>query len=194
MIIWLIILANQFFGNMQNLNIQPIKSVFTVFGHWDVYGMKGVKWSMMRKWNNDDLFYVCSMIEFVARETHNKTKDIVAKLSDKELAHQLKAAGVNHCLSFEQVCDEWIEEYGIEEGTFDNISNCKYTVPTVLSIGRVYQTLILNVMDLYENVIEAIKKVYSSFISEEISNFNSNVYYSNPDYIKCSYEAGMLLD
>jgi tRNA G37 N-methylase TrmD len=69
-----------------------------------------------------------------------------------------------------------------------------YNVPTVLSIGRVYQTLILNVMDLYENVIEAIKKVYSSFISEEISNFNSNVYYSNPDYIKCSYEAGMLLD
>ena len=44
-----------------------------------------------------------------------------------------------------------------------------YNVPTVLSIGRVYQTLILNVMDLYENVIEAIKKVYSSFISEEIS-------------------------
>ena len=147
----------------------------------------------MRKWNNDDLFYVCSMIEFVARETHNKTKDIVAKLSDKELAHQLKAAGVNHCLSFEQVCDEWIEEYGIEEGTFDNISTCKYNVPTVLSIGRVYQTLILNVMELYEDVIEAIKKVYSSFISEEISNFNSNVYYSNPDYIKCSYEAGMLL-
>ena len=134
----------------------------------------------MRKWNNDDLFYVCSMIEFVARETHNKTKDIVAKLSDKELAHQLKAAGVNHCLSFEQV--------------FDNISTCKYNVPTVLSIGRVYQTLILNVMELYEDVIEAIKKVYSSFISEEISNFNSNVYYSNPDYIKCSYEAGMLLD
>ena len=148
----------------------------------------------MRKWNNDDLFYVCSMIEFVARKTHNQPKDIVAKLSDKELAHQLKAAGVNLCLSFEQICDEWIEEYGIEEGTFDNISTCRYTVPTVLSIGRVYQTLILNVMELYENVIEAIKTVYSSFISEEISNFNSNVYYSNPDYIKCSYEAGMLLD
>ena len=123
----------------------------------------------MRKWNNDDIFYVCSMIEFVARKTHNQPKDIVAKLSDKELAHQLKAAGVNHCLSFEQVCDEWIEEYGIEEGTFDNISTCRYTVPTVLSIGRVYQTLILNVMELYEDVIEAIKKVYSSFISEEIS-------------------------
>ena len=148
----------------------------------------------MIQWNKDDLFYVCSMIEFVARKTHNRDKDIVSKLSDNALKHQLKAAGVNHCLSFEQVSDEWIEEYGIEEGTFDNISTCRYTVPTVLSIGRVYQTLILNVMELYENVIEAIKTVYSSFISEEISNFNSNVYYSNPDYIKCSYEAGMLLD
>ena len=52
----------------------------------------------------------------------------------------------------------------------------------------------MDVMGLYENVIEAIKKVFGSFISVEISNFNSNVYYINPDYIKCSYEAGMLLD
>lgn len=149
---------------------------------------------MTQKWNKDDLFYVCSMIEYVARETHNKTRDVVAKLSDKALAHQLKVAGVNHCLSFEQVCDEWIEEYEISDGTFDNIGTCKYNVPTVLSIGRVYQTLILNVMELYENVIEAIKMVYGSFISDAISNFNSSVYYSNPDYLKCSYEAGMLLD
>ena len=71
---------------------------------------------------------------------------------------------------------------------------CKYSVPTVTSIGRVYQTLILNVMGLYANVVEAIKTVYNSFISDEISDFNSNVFYSNPDYIKCSYEAGELLD
>ena len=71
--------------------------------------MKGVRLLMTVQWNKDDLFYVCSMIEFVARETHNKCKDVVSKLSDKALKHQLKAAGVNHCLSFEQVCDEWIE-------------------------------------------------------------------------------------
>lgn len=149
---------------------------------------------MTIQWNKDDLFYVCSMIEFVARETHNHVKDVVDKLTDEDLLHQLKAAGVNHCLSYEQVCDEWIEEYGIEEGTFDNITTCKYTVPTVTSIGRVYQTLIMNVMELYENIVETIKKVYDSFISEAISDFNSNVYYSNPDYLKCSYEAGVLLD
>ena len=156
--------------------------------------MNEVKKSMTVQWNKDDLFYVCSMIEFVARETKNKSKDVVAKLSDQDLLHQLKVAGVNHCLSFEQVCDEWIEEYGIAEGTFDNITTCKYNVPSVTSIGRVYQTLILDVIGLYENVIEAIKKVYGSFICDEISDFNSSVYYSNPDYIKCSYEAGTLLD
>ena len=148
----------------------------------------------MIQWNKDDLFYVCSMIEFVARKTHNRDKDIVSKLSYNALKHQLKAAGVNHCLSFEQVSDEWIEEYQIPEGIYDNISTCRYEVPTVTAIGRVYQTLILDVMDLYENIIETIRKVYSSFISEEISNYNSSVYYSNPDYLRCSYEEGSLLD
>ena len=138
--------------------------------------MKGVKTWMTTQWNKDDLFYVCSMIEFVARETHNKVKDVVGKMTDEDLVHQLRTAGVNHCLSF------------------DNITTCKYSVPTVTSIGRVYQTLILNVMGLYANVVEAIKTVYNSFISDEISDFNSNVFYSNPDYIKCSYEAGELLD
>ena len=149
---------------------------------------------MTIQWNKDDLFYVCSMIEFVARETHNKVKDIVGKMTDEDLLHQLKAASVNHCLSYEQICDEWIEEYQIAEGNFDNITTCKYNVPTVTSIGRVYQTLILEVMEQDVNVVEAIKNVYNSFISEEISDFNSNFYYSNPDYIKCSYEAGELLD
>ena len=63
-----------------------------------------------------------------------------------------------------------------------------------MDIGRVYQTLIMDVEKSYKNIIEAIKAVYFSFISNEISDFNSNVYYSNPDYLRCSYEAGKLLD
>ncbi|MCU6752109.1 hypothetical protein [Bovifimicola ammoniilytica] len=143
--------------------------------------------------NEDDLFFVCTMIECVARTTHNKPKDIVAKISDSELIHELKVASVNHCLSFEQICDEWIEKFHIQNGKFENISECKYNVPTETSIGRVYQTLISNVCESDEELISTIRRVYNSFISDEISNFNSNVYYSNPDYIKCSYEAGELL-
>jgi len=50
--------------------------------------MKGVKTWMTTQWNKDDLFYVCSMIEFVARETHNKVKDVVGKMTDEDKQKQ----------------------------------------------------------------------------------------------------------
>ena len=106
--------------------------------------------------NKDDLFYVCTMIEYVSRRTHNKCKDIVAKISDDELEHQLKVAEINHCLPFEQVSDEWIEQFGINNGTFDNITSCRYKVPSVTSIGRVYQRLIIFVNKDNEDVIKTI--------------------------------------
>ncbi|RHF91494.1 hypothetical protein DW650_17140 [Roseburia sp. AM23-20] len=80
--------------------------------------MKGVT-KYMKNLVTDDLFYVCIVIEFVARSTHNHVRDIVNRLSDDDVAHQIKAAPVNHCLSMEQVCDEWIEDYlrcSYEEG------------------------------------------------------------------------------
>lgn len=47
-------------------------------------------------------------------------------------------AEVNHCLIFEQVSDEVIEYYKIENGNFDTISECKYSVPSYLDIGKLY--------------------------------------------------------
>lgn len=146
----------------------------------------------MEKVITDDLFYICTIIEYVARNTHNHVRDVVNKLSDEDIEHQLKAASVNHCLTMEQICDEWIEDYNISEGNFDNVTSCKYTVPSVTSIGRVYQVLIESVMK--NSVIDTLRKVYNSFISDEISDFNSSFYYSNPDYLKCSYEEGYVLD
>lgn len=142
----------------------------------------------------DDLFYVCTMIEYVARHTKNKTRDIVNKLSDDELRHQLKVACVNHCLTFEQVCDEWIEDFCITNGSFDNISQCRYTVPTETSIGRLYQMLIFNVADKFPDIISTIRAVYDSFMSDEISDFNTSFYYGNPDYLKWCFLEGKVLD
>lgn len=140
----------------------------------------------------DDIFFVCTIIEYVARATNNRRRDIVKCLSKKNIEHQLNVAEVNHCLSFEQVSDEWIEQYGIPHGTFDTIKNCKYTVPSVTAIGRVYQQLVIDTTEKNEEA-QAIIDVFSSFISDEISDFNSSVYYSNPDYLRCSYEDGVLL-
>lgn len=36
-------------------------------------------------------------------------------------------------------------------------------------------------------------KIFTSFISDEISDFNIDLYYQNTDYIECSYKEGKLL-
>ncbi len=64
-------------------------------------------------------------------------------------------------------------------------------MPGYLDIGRVYQTLVLDTMQ--GDAAQAILDVFTSFLSDEISNFNSSVYYSNPDYLRCSYLEGKLL-
>ena len=140
----------------------------------------------------DDLFYVCSLIEYLGRKTKNKRKVIVEALGEDGVEKQLHDASVNHCLSFEQVSDEIIEYYHIQEGGFDTVARCKYSVPSVTSIGKLYQQLILSCSGRY--VFKEIKKIFSSFISDEISNFNTNVYYSNLSYLKASYEEGRLLE
>ena len=141
----------------------------------------------------DNIFYVCSLIEFIARATKNHRKDVVSRFTKEAIEHELEMADVNHCLSFEQVSDELIEQYSILDGEFDTVSDCRYTVPSVTAIGRVYQQLVLSVSDI-EHAAQGILDVFSSFISDAISDFNSSVYYSNPDYLLCSYQDGYLLD
>lgn len=140
----------------------------------------------------DDIFYVCTLIEYIARGTQNHRKDVIAYFDKDDLSRQLRLAEVNHCLSFEQVAEELIEKFNIENGNFDTVAECKYIVPSVTSIGRVYQMLVLAVCK-EDDVEQAIIDVFSSFISDEISDFNSNVYYSNPDYLRCSYLDGAML-
>lgn len=144
----------------------------------------------MNKKMIDDLFYVCSIIEYIARITHNRRCNVTKCLSERDLKRQLRIAEMNHCLSFEQVADEWIEEYKIADGA--EKYDYKYQIPTVQSIGRVYQMLITSTCP-DENIAYWIKVVFESFISDEISDFNSNVYYSNPDYLRCSFLEGRML-
>lgn len=136
--------------------------------------------------------FVCTLIEYIARETANHRSDVVKVFSKEDVKRQLRLAEVNHCLTFEQVAGELLEEYHISNGTFDSVKECKYQVPSVTAIGRVYQQLILSICG-ETGIEQALLDVFSSFISDEISDFNSNVYDSNPDYLKWSYLEGELL-
>jgi len=142
----------------------------------------------------NDLFYVCCLIEFIGRKSKNRRSTIVQILGKEELTRQLDIAEVNHCLSFEQVSDEIIEYFNILEGDFDTVWSCKYNVPSVQAIGKVYQRLIVSIIFKQDNLVDVLFKVFNSFISDEISDFNPSVYYSNPEYLKYSYLEGRLLE
>lgn len=71
------------------------------------------------------------------------------------------------------------------------IVNTRFRV--FLDIGKLYGIMIEDCVKPGEEVQESIK-LFSSFISDEISNFNTDLYYQNPDYLECSYREGRLLD
>lgn len=146
----------------------------------------------MTEQQKDDIYYVCSLLEYISRKTRNHRQDVIRYFSLADIERQLRIASVNHCLSFEQVSDEIIDEFGIKEGQFDTVKECKYEVPSVTSIGMLYQDLVLSTMK-DENAAKGIMDVFSSFITDEISDFNSSVYYTNPDYLRCSYLEGRML-
>ncbi len=141
----------------------------------------------------NDYFYVCALIEYIARETRNHRSDIVNALGENGVKKLLHDAEVDHCLSFEQVSDEVIEQYKIKNGDFDTITDCKYSVPSYLDIGKLYSVLIEGCATP-GNEIQELMKIFSSFISDEISDFSTDLYYQNPDYIEWSYREGKLLD
>ena len=138
-------------------------------------------------------FYVCALIEYIARETKNHRGDVVKAIGKEGIEKLLYDAEVNHCLSFEQVSDEVIDYYRIKEGTFDTISDCHYSIPSYLDIGKLYSIMIEDCAKHGEEVQE-LMKIFSSFISDEKSDFNTDLYYQNPDYLEWSYREGKLLE
>jgi len=147
----------------------------------------------MTEKERNDMFYVCSLIEFTARQTKNRRRVIVEALGEKGIEKQLYDAEVNHCLSFEQVSDEMIAQYQIRQGEFDTITECKYTIPSFMDIGKLYSIMIEDCAEEGKEVHE-LMNIFQSFISDEISDFQTDVYYQNPSYLECSYRAGYLLD
>ena len=141
----------------------------------------------------NNIFYVCSLIEYLGRETKNRRADIISFLGKKEILRQLELAEINHCLSMEQVAEELIDELGIPEGDFDSVGESLYLVPSIFAIAKDYQRLIIDVIKEEDNIADTINDVFQSFISDEISDFNSAVFYSSPEYLKLSYKEGKLL-
>ena len=80
----------------------------------------------------------------------------------------------------------------VPEGSFDNVSECRYDVPDYWTIGEVYERLIEDVTD--GDVVKTLFEVYSSWIDSAISNYNSDFFYQSRDYLRECYRAGGVLE
>lgn len=143
---------------------------------------------------DNDLFYTCGLIDYIARKTKNIRADVVNKLGKERLEKIYDLADIYHCDNMDRVSEDFIEEARITDGDFDNVGQCRYSIPSHWDIGKVYKRLIKQVSEGEKiNVIDALIKVYNSFISLKIDDYNSSVYYENPSYIYESYRENQML-
>ncbi len=130
----------------------------------------------------NDLFFVCYMIERVARKTKQHNSYVVNKIGKEKLYHLLSSAQVLHSLNPLQVEEDFINDFNLEFGDFD-ISNVDKNlceeIPSATEIGNVYARLIHSISD---NYVDEITNVYNSDLCKIIDNYNTSAYYE-PSYV-----------
>lgn len=140
----------------------------------------------------NDLFFTCGLIEFIARLTKNTKKEVIKRLGKDNIKKIYELAEVYHCENIQKVANDFINCAQITNGQYD-LTDCKYRVPTYWEIAKVYKRLIIMVNKDKEKFIDTLIEVLSSWIIEHIDNYNSSLYYENPDYIYGCYVQGKIL-
>lgn len=141
----------------------------------------------------NDLYFICYMIERVARHIKQKNKYVVNAIGKDELYHLLSCASTLHCENLEKVEADWIRDYGLVEGSFDitNVdSELATLIPTSLDMGEVYQILIADTLSRKEDFTEGILWVYNDEICDVIDNYNCSAFYEPSYVIARAYQNG----
>ena len=145
------------------------------------------------KIQKDDVYFVCYMIERVARKIHQKNRYVVNQIGKKNLEHLLSVANVLHAENPLQVEDDWIEEYALKDGEND-VTNVDVDlvekIPSPLQMGKVYLRLIYDTGLPDENEVDGIVRVYNDPICDVIDNYNCSAYYEPSYVIARAYQNG----
>ena len=142
----------------------------------------------------NNLFFLCSLIEYIGRKTKNHRNVVVNAIGKDNLQHILDLADVYHSENIDKLTFELTEKHNIGNGIFDNIANAQYAIPTHWDIGKVYERLIIDISKKEDKpLIDVLSEVYNSWLSRKIEDFNSSVYYESPEYLFQSYLVGECL-
>ena len=140
----------------------------------------------------NDLFYVCSLIEYIWRERKLRRSEVVSGLGEKTIRRIYKYADTFHCEPIAKVADDFITMCNLPVGDFDNVAACRYDVPGYWDIGAVYARLIEDVRGDADFVSKLVE-VYSSWLSDALSRFNSDLFYQPREYIAECYRNGYVI-
>ena len=141
----------------------------------------------------DDVYFICYMIERVARKIHQCNRYVVNKIGKKNLEHLISVANVLHAENPLAVEDDWIEEYSLTEGNVDVTAvdpELVTTIPSSIQMGKVYQRLIYDTMQPGESEVEGIIRIYNNEICDVIDNYNCSAYYEPSYVIARAYQNG----
>lgn len=141
----------------------------------------------------NDLYFICYMIERVARHLKQKNQYVVNAIGKEELYHLLSCANVLHCENPLKVEEDWINDYHLASGDVDVTDVDKElatVVPSALQMGKVYQRLITMTMHPDETEVDGIIKVYNNPICDVIDNYNCSAFYEPSYVIARAYQNG----
>lgn len=141
----------------------------------------------------NDLFFICYMIERVARKLHRHNKYVVNALDYDNLYHLISVANVLHSENPIQVEQEWIKEYKLTKGNFNitQVDNdlCKI-IPTELDMGKVYSRLISDTLSNKEDYVSGIIRIYNDDICEILDDYDNGSFYEPSYVIARAYKEG----
>ncbi len=141
----------------------------------------------------NDLYFMCYMIERVARHLHQRNRYVVNKIGKDGLYHLISLANVLHSENPLKVEDDWIKDYELKDSDFDITNVDKKLaerIPTPLEMGEVYHRLIKDTLDSKEDYVDGIIRVYNNEICDVIDNYNCSAFYEPSYVIARAYQAG----
>ena len=149
-----------------------------------------------------DLFFTCSLIEYIGRLTKNERHVVVNQLGFEGIDYIYEYADVLHCENIDAVSDEIITHYNVVNGDYDNIKECEnvgYLVPTFWDIGKVY-TYLFGIIFREDNIVtrkdkvEFIIEFYNTRTSYLINDYTASVYFIQPELLYNMYKEVEELD
>lgn len=135
--------------------------------------------------SQNDLYFICYMIERVARRLKQPNRYVVNSIEKNEWKRLISLANVLHCENPLKIEEEWIEAYQLTSGNLDVTkvdTDLVVSIPTATQMGKVYMRLIIDTLLPKEDYVEGMLRVYNDEICGVIDNYNSSAYYE-PSYV-----------